>query len=244
VKIRAILGATILLVSGQVGAAVIGASSETEGDGFFVYGQYWTNFTSALTTASGGSLVTGVDVSNLSDLMIQDAVLLNLRPSGSSLTATETTNLLSFIDSGGKLLMFGENNGWPIWNQSILDLVGGVNGNYEHNGNTGSIVDNDLTAGVDSVYVPYAGIVSSGGQALFDQNFATLWDSNVLTILDVNVLSDAYWTDADNAQFAINVANWLASPSPSPIPIPAAVWLFGTGILGLIGFSKRKRKAA
>ena len=26
----------------------------------------------------------------------------------------------------------------------------------------------------------------------------------------------------------------------SPVPIPAALWLFGTGILGLIGFSKRK----
>ncbi len=31
---------------------------------------------------------------------------------------------------------------------------------------------------------------------------------------------------------------------PSTVPVPAAVWLFGTGILGLIGFSKRKLKAA
>lgn len=27
----------------------------------------------------------------------------------------------------------------------------------------------------------------------------------------------------------------------SAVPVPAAVWLFGSGILGLIGFSKRKR---
>ena len=113
--------------------------------------------------------------------------------------------------------MIGENNGWPIWNQSILDLVGGTNGNFEHNGNTSSIISNDLTAGVGSVYVAYAGIVSIGGQSLFDKNFATLWGSNVLTVLDVNVQSDAYWTVADNAQFGINVANWLASPSPAPL---------------------------
>jgi hypothetical protein len=29
----------------------------------------------------------------------------------------------------------------------------------------------------------------------------------------------------------------------NPVPVPAAIWLFGTGILGLIGFSKRKKSA-
>ncbi len=29
----------------------------------------------------------------------------------------------------------------------------------------------------------------------------------------------------------------------SPVPIPAAAWLFGSGLLGLIGFSKRKKAA-
>ena len=32
--------------------------------------------------------------------------------------------------------------------------------------------------------------------------------------------------------------------APSPVPVPAAVWLFGTGLLGLIGFSKRKARVA
>ena len=29
----------------------------------------------------------------------------------------------------------------------------------------------------------------------------------------------------------------------SPVPVPAAIWLFGTGIIGLIGFSKRRKAA-
>jgi hypothetical protein len=33
--------------------------------------------------------------------------------------------------------------------------------------------------------------------------------------------------------------NWTIS-EVSAVPVPAALWLFGTGILGLIGFSKRK----
>jgi len=31
--------------------------------------------------------------------------------------------------------------------------------------------------------------------------------------------------------------------SPSPIPAPAAIWLFGTGLIGLVGFSKRRKAA-
>ncbi len=32
-------------------------------------------------------------------------------------------------------------------------------------------------------------------------------------------------------------------PVTAPVPVPAAVWLFGSGLLGLIGFSKRKKAA-
>jgi hypothetical protein len=30
---------------------------------------------------------------------------------------------------------------------------------------------------------------------------------------------------------------------PNPIPLPAAVWLFGSGLLGLIGIAIKKRAA-
>jgi hypothetical protein len=32
--------------------------------------------------------------------------------------------------------------------------------------------------------------------------------------------------------------------SLNPVPIPAAIWLFGTVLIGLVGFSKRKSKVA
>jgi hypothetical protein len=34
-------------------------------------------------------------------------------------------------------------------------------------------------------------------------------------------------------------SNWVTGPSP--VPVPAAVWLFGTGLIGLIGFARRKK---
>ncbi|MEW6330743.1 MAG: VPLPA-CTERM sorting domain-containing protein [Pseudomonadota bacterium] len=34
----------------------------------------------------------------------------------------------------------------------------------------------------------------------------------------------------------------LPPPNPSAVPVPAAVWLFGSGLLGLVGFARRKRR--
>ena len=34
---------------------------------------------------------------------------------------------------------------------------------------------------------------------------------------------------------------WGEINNPSPVPVPAAVWLFGSGLLGLLGFIKRKQ---
>ncbi len=36
---------------------------------------------------------------------------------------------------------------------------------------------------------------------------------------------------------------WFDNVSVNPVPVPAAVWLFGSGLLGLIGFSRRKKAA-
>jgi hypothetical protein len=42
---------------------------------------------------------------------------------------------------------------------------------------------------------------------------------------------------------ANNLYVWVVqSGDVSAVPVPAAVWLFGSGLLGLIGFAKRKRK--
>lgn len=36
-------------------------------------------------------------------------------------------------------------------------------------------------------------------------------------------------------------ANFDLSPSPAPVPLPAAVWLFGSGLLGLVGIARRRK---
>ena len=75
-----------------------------------------------------------------------------------------------------------------------------------------------------------------------------------------NVQSDAYWSATDAPYdsyawlFAFNIGyqgtysnslNYYAwavhNGDVSAVPVPAAVWLFGSGLLGLVGISKRKK---
>jgi hypothetical protein len=41
---------------------------------------------------------------------------------------------------------------------------------------------------------------------------------------------------------SVHLDNYIATPGPG-VPIPAAVWLFGSGLLGLVGIARRKKKA-
>ena len=44
--------------------------------------------------------------------------------------------------------------------------------------------------------------------------------------------------------FGLQVQSLSFSPAPiSAVPVPAAIWLFGTALLGLVGFSKRRKAA-
>lgn len=46
---------------------------------------------------------------------------------------------------------------------------------------------------------------------------------------------------AGNPVLETEVNNWLSLNAPvSAVPVPAAVWLFGSGLIGLLGFARRK----
>lgn len=54
-----------------------------------------------------------------------------------------------------------------------------------------------------------------------------------------NTLSGTY-SDLTHALSHANLYGRLGGSPPSGIPLPAAVWLFGSSMLGLIGFTRRK----
>ena len=40
-----------------------------------------------------------------------------------------------------------------------------------------------------------------------------------------------------------HIDNFSIASAPPPVPVPAAIWLFGTAIIGLVGFRKRRNVA-
>jgi len=102
-------------------------------------------------------------------------------------------------------------------------------------------------------------IVNFNGGALIVQNALTPWDIN--ETMDLGSVG-AWGSDTDISLTLENIlrANTVSSPSseafiekkfggiaisvnvpPAIIPVPAAVWLFGSGLLGLVGVARRKQ---
>jgi MYXO-CTERM domain-containing protein len=241
-----LMGAVVALcvtASASATNILLSSSGGTLGYGYG-YSQ-WDNMTAALNTASGNGVTVTSDFTNLAQMLAADALWLDQRWTSGSLSGTELTNLSTFISTGKRVVMIGENSAWTSWDNQILGLVGG---SFVGNG-TGTataIYSHALTAGVTSVTLPTAGLSTvSGGTALFNQNWATLWgaNQNVLTLLDINIVSDGDWSSANNAVFATNVAQWVSATPENNVPEGGStVAMMGLAALALAG-ARRKFRA-
>lgn len=91
----------------------------------------------------------------------------------------------------------------------------------------------------------------SGDFAVFHLDLSTDAINHMMSSLSVNfeVLAQSgyWWSDLSPWGGYTNTPFYLDSVSlnitPSAVPLPGAAWLFGSGLLGLIGFSKRRKAA-
>jgi len=60
---------------------------------------------------------------------------------------------------------------------------------------------------------------------------------------DLLFLGNNFPAFIDTSRILSNHGEVYARWSPNPIPVPAAAWLFGTALIGLIGFGKRRKSA-
>lgn len=74
----------------------------------------------------------------------------------------------------------------------------------------------------------------------FGQNGVSPWG----TIVGVDNNATWIWSADNENDNETYFSLAIVSTTPSAVPVPAAVWLFGSGLIGLIGMRKNKSKAS
>ncbi len=102
---------------------------------------------------------------------------------------------------------------------------------------------------VDSIIIEFTndqmdiGSITLGGNVFSaDDGIVNIWNTGAtlddglhfVILNDITVLDEA-------AQYDIKIS--VVDAGVSAVPVPAAVWLFGSGFVGLVGFSRRKSKS-
>lgn len=60
-------------------------------------------------------------------------------------------------------------------------------------------------------------------------------------LTELNWLASGYDGLIDKISFSNGLAIASLANSTSPVPVPGAVWLFGSGLAGLLSFAKRRK---
>jgi hypothetical protein len=179
---------------------------------YYYGGSEWTEMTAAINAAAA-SVFVAPDLESLPMMLTFDALWVDQRGTdsdpGSFLTATEIANIETFIRTGRRVVMMGDNTALTNWNNQILGIVSGSFAGFVATGVYSTSAYRPPTTGVETVRVVAGGSADSG-RALDTANVTTMWppSDGVLTVLDVNLWSEG-WADEDNALFAVNVARWI-----------------------------------
>jgi hypothetical protein len=127
---------------------------------------------------------------------------------------------------GGTLAMFDDSDQSYLGLNLVVDVPGivGIAGPFANNDHIASNTNGSLT-------------LTGSDQFILGLNIGGNWlaDTSV-----VSIGANAYQVSFDNAGTLVQVDVRIVAP---PVPVPAAVWLFGSGLLGLVGIARRKKVA-
>lgn len=184
---------------------------------------------------------------------------------------TAFTGSITFDDSGvPDRLTSDETNYSQIYN-NILDFnvdfapgynVHGDGGSFNLNGNMAVTYGTDAGTRVDEMVMSTSTFIN-GDRPTVTTNLDGFFVDNMMinfrdasgafygdklpdlsTFVMPDHIRDPYlsmWFSDGQGNFKANMSMRLDSVSVSAVPVPAAVWLFGSGLLGLIGVSRRKK---
>jgi hypothetical protein len=126
--------------------------------------------------------------------------------------------------------------GWQLMTLDIWNEIGGVDAtDFVFAG-----ANVDFATGNNLDEATGATVHISDSRLTGDIAVAAPWFSNSHLHIDWMDGADGHWSGLDFNLTGYSTAEGLVVRA-SAVPLPAAVWLLGSGLLGLVGFSKRKK---
>ena len=220
----ALCTALLFLVSGGIANASVIATWADPNTNSFTFTDTGTNNDGAGTLAASNSdILLDLPVLGLTGL---DASYLMTDSSDNQLaTTSQSNNIAGYIDAifeAGKIIIKSDvaQNGFSDGDTLLtitFDSAIGVLGN---------VFGNDSIVGQNIVFTgPALGGLASTSE-IFSFSVANLTPSSAI----LNPADMEAWT-----------ATTSFTSSATLVPVPAAVWLFGSGLLGLVGIARRKK---
>ena len=144
-----------------------------------------------------------------------------------TITPSGTITNIAPVNINVRGLAYDDSNG-------ILYAINGGNvGGYPTQG----LYTIDTTTGTSNfIGTPNTSFDSSG--LAFDENTGTLYMNNGVGLYNLDTSNGQATLIGLNGVAGIDGLAWASSFA---VPLPSALWLFGSGLLGLIGMSRRKK---
>ena len=162
------------------------------------------------------------------------------------------THLRTYNDISSKFGTGEEFEGWRYATRTEVAGFWNAFGGDENHYNGWSTENNGLFANVSSLWgVPYCNInFCNEGEGTLQALTADFWSASAVYVVkayDASHISNSammdYFSDSSGS-FSVATNGVVGTSSAlvrvSAVPIPATVWLFGSGLIGLIGLARRK----
>ncbi|MAT64073.1 MAG: hypothetical protein CMN57_00315 [Gammaproteobacteria bacterium] len=157
---------------------------------------------------------------------------------------TDASSSSGFISDSGEVSLSLARSGYP----QFFSYLDGSPWNIDDstvatNAGTATNTWDVLTTGTSTNLDPSTGDPNASGTGVaLSSSGAGMWSGMVVNFGNVG----AGWGSFDNTPYSekFNITVNGVAATTSPVPVPAAVWLFGSGMLGLVGIARRRRAQA